>query len=231
LNLWEKFVTITFGLKGKLSFKKVKYTKVKFVFENDEGDVKSFYYSDVIKYGNIVLCDSKQDFKKITNQIGIDLLQSDIDDDYIVDSIKKIQKTKYGSKLIIELLMHQKKLGSGIGNYLSAEILYRSKISPHKKIKSLIKKELYALAHSIRKTIKLSYLSNDSDYLQYLTPVLKKVNVDYHSDIDIDPDEDFEFLVYEQAEDSKGNKVKKDKIIPINAKNKRTTYWVPKVQK
>ena len=227
----NNYVTVTFGLDGKFSFESSKNSKVKFVFENKDGKTKKLYYTDKLPYGNINLCTSSSELAKLTHLIGTDLLQSDIDDDYIINAIKKIQKTVYGKKLIIELLMHQKKLGSGIGNYLSSEILYRAKISPHRKIDSLNKKELKSLANSIRRTIKLSYLSDNSEYLSGLTPFSSnKVNEDYHSDIDLD-DNDFEYIVYHKTEDPKGNTIVAEKIIPINAKKKRTTFWVPKIQK
>jgi len=226
----DNYITISFGLDGNLSFDEQDYGKIKFIF--DKNDVqKELYFNDMISYGNITLHDSEESYLNAIKKIGIDLLQSDIDDDDIVEIINKIKKTKYGGRLIVELLMDQKKLGSGIGNYLSAEILYNAKISPWREINSLKKKELSTLAHSIRKTIKLFYLSDSSPYLENLNSYFKKIKKnDFHSDIDVDDDE-HEFAVYQQIKDPHGNVVKKDKIIPIGAKKKRTTYWVPTVQK
>jgi formamidopyrimidine-DNA glycosylase len=225
----NNYITISFGLEGNLSFKEKDYGKIKFVFKKNN-ETKYLYYNDMISYGNITLHNSKESYNKTIKKLGIDLLQSDIDDNDIVEMINKIKKTKYASKLVLELLMDQKKLGSGIGNYLSAEILYDAEISPWRKINSLDKKELKALAHSIRKTMKLFYLTNNSPYLKYLKPYFNKVDkTDFHSDIKED-DEDHEFQVYRQKEDSDGNVVKKDKIIPVNSAKKRTTYWVPSIQ-
>ena len=59
-------------------------------------------------------------------------------------------KSKIKEKTIPEIFMNQSYL-SGIGNYLKSEILYESKISPHRKLESLSVNDLEVIYHNIKK--------------------------------------------------------------------------------
>ncbi len=121
--------------------------------------------------------------------------------------------------------MNQKLLGSGIGNYLVAEILYRAKISPHKLISDFDKELSYKLSKSIKYTVKLSYISNKTGYMFNLEPYLDNHKFkNYHQDVEIN--DRFKFLVYGKTKDPFGNNVTREKII-----DGRTTHWVKKLQK
>ena len=120
-------------------------------------------------------------------------------------------------------------LGCGIGNYLSAEILYRAKISPRKKMIDIYhdKKIVYKLANKIKYTIKLAFLTANVGYLSHLdnsmstwiTKFRQRIKDDtthkyhYHPDINI-KNNIFNYDVYRQKKDPKGNPVIMDKILP-----------------
>ena len=122
--------------------------------------------------------------------------------------------------------MDQKKCGSGIGNYLAAEIMYRAGISPHRTGSSLTDEEVVTLVQTIKHTIKLAYRKNKTGYMIGLPQCLGGPKpVEYQPEIRLAPGERFQFQVYRQAVDPLGNEVVGEKIL-----RDRTTWWVPAVQ-
>jgi len=211
----DVYMTCGFGLEGKWSFSEEKYSKMKFTFEKKKIR-KILWWNDIFNYGNIVFYDDKKDFLKKINSLGMDFLKSKYDYKDLYERIKK-----YKDKMIVELLMDQKKIGSGLGNYLTPEILYRAKIKPSRKAKDLTESDVKVLTKKIKEVLKLCYHSNDNKYLTFLQKYLNKhVREPYLKEIDIDGKK-WEFLVYRQKIDKKGNKVIADKLI-----KGRTTYWV-----
>ena len=129
-------------------------------------------------------------------------------------------------------------LGSGIGNYLANEILYRAKMSPHTSLKDLVsnKSRCYQLSQAIKYTFKLSYLTNISGYMEHLENFLdthKKLIKSgelpiYHKTTKINKKDlktGFTYQVYQQKTDPLGNPVIKENII-----SNRTAYWVKEIQ-
>ncbi|AEQ32986.1 formamidopyrimidine-DNA glycosylase [Acanthamoeba polyphaga mimivirus] len=211
------YVWNTFGLTGMWALFEPKYTRAVLSFKDD----KTAYFSDMRNFGTFKFSDSLDELEKKLMELGPDFLK---DDDFNIDKI-----TKYKTP-VVKLLMDQKKIGSGLGNYLVAEILYRAKLSPHRLGSSLSNKEVNNLAFWIKYVVKLAYVDNHIGYMVNLeeeSDKIKKKN--YHSDIKLD-DKEFKFLVYRQKKDPLGNPVKAEKIVGSD-KSKRTTYWVPAIQK
>ncbi|MCJ7637816.1 MAG: hypothetical protein MUO21_10035 [Nitrososphaeraceae archaeon] len=133
-------------------------------------------------------------------------------------------------------------IGSGLGNYLSVSVLYHAKMSPYTQIGKIYQSQDLAikLANAIRYIVKLSYLTANIGYLEHLdkgmSSFLNKLRKDisnnpkhiynFHPKVNIKSGDEFKFEVYGQTEDTYGNPVVADKIIPG-----RTTYWAPAVQK
>ena len=125
-------------------------------------------------------------------------------------------------------------IGSGLGNYLAPEILYRSKISPYRTIDSLTNSDITNLYNETRKTLKLCYLSNHVGYMTQFGDYIEKHKIevqkgilpDFQRKIKLKKDEQFDFYVYQRKKDPLGNDVIISKII-----KDRSTYWVPSVQK
>tara|TARA_Y100001973_G_C5195004_1_gene333606 strand:+ start:330 stop:1103 length:774 start_codon:yes stop_codon:yes gene_type:complete len=103
---------------------------------------------------------------------------------------------------ITKALMDQS-IVSGIGNYIKADSLWLAQISPHRHVGDLSDGELAVLNRSIKQVMKESY----------------QVNETY-------ADSPSKFLIYGKQEDPDGNEVIKEET-----NDKRSTYWVPKVQK
>jgi formamidopyrimidine-DNA glycosylase len=230
------YVWNTFGLTGMWGTEEEKNSHFKFIFSINKDDEKekkekTLYYNDVRNFGTFNFSNSSEELEKKLKTLGIDYLKSNFTNDDFTTVFNKLQKSKsHNKKKIAVVLMNQKLLGSGIGNYLCAEILYHAKISPHKLIKEFTNENIETLYNSIRYIIKLSYLSNDTGYMQFLDKDLKNhKRKNYLSDIKLSKKDSFEFKVYGRKEDDEGNKVIGDKIVG-SGKNMRTTYWVPDVQ-
>ena len=235
------YIFNTFGLTGYWS---KELGQVEFVFKGDK--VKKIYYHDQRRFGTFSFVFNEKELKNKLNSLAPDFLKETFDwselkermTNYITLTNGKVSQSRCNKK-IVEVLMNQQALGSGIGNYLVAEILYHAKISPHTTLNKIIKDEKLTkkLSNAIKYIIKLSYLKSyvgymedlDKDMYSYITNVRSRVSrgklsrYNYHPDVKINSS--FEFIVYQQKFDKKGNKVKGEKIV-----NKRTTYWVPTVQ-
>jgi formamidopyrimidine-DNA glycosylase len=220
------YLTCNFGLTGVWSFEKEELNSIRIKFTFD--DIK-VYFSDARNFG-IISFISKSELDIKLKKLAPDYLKSPYN---LIDFSNKIKEISRKNKKIIEILMDQTLLGSGLGNYLSVEILYNARISPHRTLDTLTKKEINKLYNSIYKIVKISYSSNSSGYMKYLDEYIKTNhlnNIKNNPVLDflsnIKTSSKFKFKVYQQEFDPKGNKVMQDKIIP-----NRTTYWVPDVQK
>lgn len=211
-NKW--YVWNTFGLTGMWSLFEAKFNRAVLTFKNNS----AAYFSDMRNFGTIKFTQDKKALDKKLAELSPDFLK---DDDFDLSNI-----TKYKIP-IVKILMDQKRVGSGLGNYLVAEILYRAGISPHRSGNSLTSKEISNLTYWIKYVVKLSYVDNHIGYMVNLEGESNKIKKkDYHPEIKLD-DPTFEFMVYRKKVDPLGNKVKAEKI----AGSERTTYWVPSVQK
>lgn len=211
------YIWNTFGLTGLWSLYEPEHARAMLAFKNEE----VAFFSDTRNFGTLKFSTDKKALKKKLESLSPDFLK---DDDF---DLYKINKYKIP---IVKILMDQKKIGSGIGNYLVAEILYRAKLSPHRKGNSLTSDEIDNLEYWIKYVIKLSYVDNHIGYMVNLEEEAQKLKrTNYHPDIKL-KEKTFEFLIYHKKEDPFGNKIKAEKIIG-SGKNKRTTYWVPAVQK
>ena len=223
------YIFNTFGVYGKWSFEKHPNPVAKLTFvdeDDDSNDTKEIvvWYMDQLNFGTFKFTTSKVEFEKKLKTLGPDYLKDEIT---FKDFKERMKKVKDQNKQIVKVLMHQKWIGSGLGNYLVPEILYRAKISPHRAIKKLENTELKLLYNTIIKTVKMCYMNNPPDkYIKYLVDQLDNHKLrKYLPNVDIG-NKEFKFLVYGQKKDPHGNEVITDKIVD----KKRNTYWVPKVQ-
>ena len=229
------------GLSGEWNFHKQKDDRIRLTVINENND-KTYVlcYNDPRNFGNLEFTENYKDVETKLNKLAPDALKTNFSNDDFIEMVKIYLKksVKRKDQFIFKVLMSQKKddgILSGLGNYLTPEILYDAKISPFIKIGLLTDKKLIKLANSIKYITKLSYYNNDTGYMTNFgefTQIHKKridsgKYTNYHSEIKIKKDEKFVFKIYRQKTDPEGNNVEKDLTI-----NKgRTVYWVPNVQK
>jgi formamidopyrimidine-DNA glycosylase len=212
LSIWS-----TLGMTGGWSKTASAHTRIMFVFN----DGSKIYFNDQRNFGTIKFVDGVDQLKSKLRKIGPDMLTEELSN----EKFRKIL-TKHGRKTLAEILMSQDII-SGVGNYLKAEVLYLSRLSPHRMGGSLSNEEVDNLNQIIQKTIRDSYASGGSTLQTYVDM--------YGNTGDFNPrliyglgegDVCGGFAVYKRTTDPLGNKV-----ISEETKDKRTSWWVPSIQK
>lgn len=204
---------ITLGMSGWFQLEEDKYNHVQFDFSNE-----TLFFNDYRNFGNIIVS-TRQELDKKLLSLGADILDKK-------DNFKLFQERlnrKRDDTYIASALLDQK-VSAGVGNYIRAESLYISKISPYRKIKNINENELKKL-WNILKQIGFFYYNEkigkkegiiDGKYT--LVNKIKKSGPSKYKP------EEGKFLVYRQKEDPKGNKVTSEKL------NNRTIHYVKKIQ-
>jgi DNA-formamidopyrimidine glycosylase len=227
------YVTNTLGMTGKWGFYKDSSARVRFRICCETKNKKyNLYYSDQRNFGTLNFYSDRDELDKKLDKLAPDILKGGLTDKSVVDLMNEFIKNSKKNKNIVKVLMDQSTLVSGIGNYLVAEILYDAKMNPHKTLDKLSAAEKKRLAHSMRKISKQSYYDNKTGYMKHFVQFMedhpvkvdKRIFPNYHPDIKAG--KAFQFKVYNQKTDPKGNKIKTDNII-----KERTIHWVPKIQK
>jgi len=230
------YITCTLGLTGEWTTEKDVFSHIEFSITRQKKNM-NIYFSDMRNFGTINLLVTQKQIDNKLNQLGMDFLKEDYDENILYRQIEKLNtKTSNKKKKIVVVLMDQKKttgIGSGLGNYLVPEILFRAKLSPHRTMESLDKLDIKRLTNSIKYMLRLCYLYNTTNYIKYLSEYIlihykqikNKEIPNYRNDIKI-KEKRLDFKVYQQKKDPYGNDVVAEKILKM-----RTTYWSPTVQK
>lgn len=201
-NNWSIWNTL--GMSGGWKQIKEKHSHIKITTDNLD-----LWFTDTRRFGTIKISNNPSELKKKLESIGPDMLS---DSEFSETDFIKIMR-KYNKKELPKILMEQK-IVSGIGNYIKAEALYESKISPLRKIEDISDSELKTLFKSIRSIITKSYKCNGATIKNY-------------SDLANNLGEYcFNFKVYNQNKDVNGYNVLKTKT-----NDGRTTHWVSEIQK
>lgn len=226
-----------FGLTGDWTFENSSMSRVIFTINNDNNKTK-LYFNDQRNFGILQITHDKKILDDKLNSLAPDLLKTNFSvqqfHKWFTDYLEKFPKRKHIK--IVALLMKQDiddGIVSGIGNYMSSEILYRAKILPNREIGKLTDADIDRLAKTIKMVVKMCYLTNKTGYMQdfedfvdeHLEGVKKGIYPNYHPDIPLKSVPEFEFLVYKLKKDKYGNPVSTENIIPM-----RTTYFVKNVQ-
>lgn len=199
----ETFLLSTLGMSGAWQSKPTKHNRVTLRLH----DGSSVYYNDIRNFGTLKYV-SLDELQNKIDKMGLDVLQ------YTWDSDKFNHKmNKKPNKTIAEFLMDQS-MCAGIGNYLKAEILYECQISPHRLVKDIPYSERQNLLRVMTKITRMSYQYGGATISTYRDGNGKEGLYNRR------------FAVYNQKTDLHGNPV-----IREQTKDKRTTHWVPNIQK
>lgn len=165
-------------------------------------------FSDVRHFGTIKFVKGKGELDKKLKSFGPDMLSAPPD----VNTFYKIV-TRQGKKSIAEVLMNQKYL-SGVGNYIKAEALYRAEISPWRYCALLTIDDTAKLRQSIIDVMTESYNAQGATLATYKT--VSGEEGSFASQL----------KVYGKLNDPYGNPITSEETL-----DKRTTWWVPAIQK
>lgn len=222
------YILNNYGLTGEWSFESSKNDRIQFSINNQT----MLYFADQRNFGLIEITDDIQRLNYKIDKLAPDVLKTPFTDQEFVDWVNiYLKKSKLRNNIpIVKALLKQDSkdaIVSGIGNYLSSEILYRSRLSPLRPIGQISQSELINLSQAIKYVVKLCYLHNPTGYMKGLRPKINHLKLfNYHPDISIDKDDQFNYLVYRQKKDPLGNEVSQSVI-----ETSRKTYWVPNIQK
>lgn len=197
-SLWS-----TLGMSGCWQKKETKHTRVVLHFSSG----KKAFFNDMRNFGTLRFCDDPAILSSKLESLGPDLLAEDVSDDLFISQMRKNNDNN-----ITKALMDQKVI-AGVGNYIKAEALWLSRISPHRKISEIDDKNLSILNKALKNIMRESFKSGGATIMSYSNFFGEIGN--YSS----------RFMVYNQKQDPDGNEVIKE-----TTPDGRTTHWVPEVQ-
>jgi len=214
-------------LTGEWTFTKNTHSVIELVTDKER-----IYFSDQRNFGTVEFVTPNK-LTQLTDQLGPDLLQTQFTaqtiktriQEYIMGTRGRASSTR-GLQPIVKILLDQTILGSGIGNYLSAEILYDAKIAPTTTLATIFNNDtiIAKLTHCIKHVIKFAFLDKNIGYMKEPDLVsfakLNRPKYNFHPDITINPSDNFSFKVYKRTKDPDGHPIKRSKIV-----TGRTTYW------
>jgi len=204
-NGWCMFST--FGMSGQWSPIAGKHMCLEIKLIDEKGS-DSVYFNDPRHFGTVKFVNSERELEKKLQELGWDPLSMPLDKNlkWITFQLAKT------SKPIAQVLMDQG-LFSGVGNYIRAEALYLSKLSPWRESKKLSQDEIKTLCQAIVDVMQESYQHQGATIRTYKTAYGEDGK---YSTL---------FKVYGQKQDPMGRK-----IIKQQTPDKRTIHWCPEVQ-
>tara|TARA_A100001011_G_scaffold395208_1_gene489533 strand:+ start:2267 stop:3073 length:807 start_codon:yes stop_codon:yes gene_type:complete len=199
----EFYIYSTLGMTGHWGLKNKKHSRVRISFN----DKKDLFYTDIRNFGTLKIIKGEDNLSKKLRTLGPDMLSEDVSDSAFYSRI--IKKKNWS---LAKTIMNQGVI-SGVGNYVKAEALWRAKLSPHRIISSLTKREVSLLNRSIKEVLSDSYNNGGATIKSYKT--FSGSQGQYSR----------RFAVYGQDRDPNGLRVIREKT-----KDGRTTHWVPDIQ-
>lgn len=174
----------------------------------------SVFFYDTLSFGTLKGINSTEELNKKLKSIGPDIM--DITTSFEIFK-EQMSKPKEQDKPIGNVLMNQKII-SGIGNYLRADILWYTKISPFAKVKDLQHANLKAIYKTARMLTWSDYNRKEGIKLKMLSSS-DKTPKNYKRD----------FFIYMQNKNIYGNPVIQTPL--YEGSQPRTIHWVKTRQK
>lgn len=201
----ETCLWITLGMSGYWSTDLKPHSHFRIGFS----DESSLYFVDQRRFGTLKFVRSSELPKKLAG-LGLDMLNDTSASLY--DFVRKLELPKLQNKTIAEVLMDQS-VFAGVGNYIKCEMLYRSRVSPHRLVKDLAAEHIVGLWNWGKLIMRTSYAQGGASIRNYQ-------QVSGETGLFV-----FEFEVYAQKQDPLGNLVVREETA-----DGRTTHWVPELQ-
>ena len=193
----------TLGMTGNWSNSQSKHSRIKILLSNGS----CCYFNDIRNFGTMKIVHTVNSLVKKLGSLGPDMLAEDVSDDLFIKRLRT--KNNWN---ICKALMNQSVV-SGIGNYIKAESLWLSEISPERLVRDLSDSERSVLNECTKQIMRTSYDSGGATFLTHKN--FGGIKGDYSS----------RFLCYNRKIDAEGNVVLKTKT-----PDGRTTHWAPDKQ-
>jgi formamidopyrimidine-DNA glycosylase len=199
----------------------MKHCKVRFVMESTDTDTdtgtgtgtgtgttrQNIFYFYCIRNFEWVCYYTPDELAKKLSEIGPSIMG-----DLISPQQLALRWRKAGNKAICQTVMDQKYI-SGIGNYIKAETLYRSRVHPLAMVASLSDEHLWTIYMSARDVAEMAYGAGGGTL--YTFTGIDGRRIDFRSLL----------AVYDKSIDPLGYLVHQ-----MDTPDKRNTHWVPEVQ-
>lgn len=208
------YILISFGMTGYLTHDSIANNRVEFILDHN-----SLYFNDQRNFGHIYIYDSESLNNKL-KKFGPDIL-NDKTDIKLFKSQFNLFLDRYPNQEIGLLLINQKFI-AGIGNYIRADILWFSRISPHRKLKDLSNYDINKLFYFCY-NVPRYYASVQISIPEKLYKGLKKTNLKYKLKYTPNLFNRY-FMIYGEDNDIFDNPIIKEKFYG------RSIHWVKKLQ-
>lgn len=181
-------------------------------FEFQKGS--TLYFTDMLSYGTLTFTKSITIVDREREKLAVDISLATLDD--IRENLVRKRNERYWStpKTIEEVIVDQRAVVSGIGNYLKSEILYEARISPKRHVTNNINN------HDDDNNISMK---DWKKILEASRTVMKRMKKAIGSSVAYTD----ALQIYTKEYDKYGNKVE----TYTSPKTGRKTYWVPALQK
>lgn len=213
-NGWVLFQTL--GMSGGWYHMPKSHTGIQLDYTIDtphRTDNASLYFNDQRRFATlkwIAPLNAKKELNKKLTEIGPDMLNKPPP---FAEFLAIMRRPRNKARTINRIITDQKQI-SGVGNYLRSEILYASRINPHRTIESLSDNDIKTIYNATKDKILASYKTGGASIQHYSDVDNKKGTYSFH------------MAVYKKKTDPNGRKVKMEKI----AGDGQSTYWVPDYQ-
>ena len=135
----------TLGMSGHWTLNnEKKHNNVEFKLLHNKKEI-SLFFNDMRNFGTLRFCADPAILSSKLESLGPDLLAEDVSDELFISQMRKNNDNN-----VTKALMDQKVI-AGVGNYIKAEALWLSRISPHRKISEIEIEEVKTIVSSIFK--------------------------------------------------------------------------------
>lgn len=197
----------TYGMSGSWSTRNSKHTGATVTFHDLDGTPRMLHFNDPRHFGTLKFVKSEVEHNKKLATLGPCILESQVTPEIFAERLlRKPRRT------ISEALLDQSGV-AGVGNYIRAECLHRSGISPWREVENIKPDEWRSLCRETLAVVQESYRNQGATISTYRT-------------MDGEPGEmQFFFRVYAKETCPKGHAVKRE-----TTPEGRTAHWCPTCQ-
>ncbi len=206
------------GMTGRWDFQGDKHTQAVFACATpsatpgaDFSVIDTFMYYNNSRFGMLDIIPHQKLHDWLISKVGDDLLDSPPTVEEWISKWRSWTARKFKQQ-VCQVLMDQS-FYAGVGNYLKAEILYKSRLYPGLIARDLTDEQLTVLHSNLLQTVQQAYEHGGATLRDYITPDGKKGRYQQH------------LLVYQQKACPSGHTIQKDTF-----SDNRTTHWCPECQ-
>ena len=207
------YIGNTLGMSGGWGFSKKKHSNFAFVLSSQEGNKTILYFTDTRHFGTIRFFVDGLHFENKMKELGESFIPCRGEHTLTLQNFVNNAKNPRRRKVKIASFLMNQKAVAGIGNYILAETLYRSKINPWRTMVSLSDEDLEDIYNSAM-SIMTESLSKKGVSIQH-----------FQDTFDSDGQYQLSLHAYNRCKDKFGNDIKKTK-----GPHGRTIHWCPKLQ-